>query len=461
LPGLAQAWDAAALDAFLTFGFVPPPATLHPAIRQLAPAEIAVWEGGRLRFQRYWHLAFPERRLGASEAAALVREQAREAIRLRLAGVVAGLLLSGGLDAAALLALVAADRRPPAGAYTATFAGEGRAAARLAAQLGIEHVLVDGEPEWPAVLERLLAAHGGPGASLDDPVFALAAARAAADVRVALAGVGGDEIFGGSAPARAAGRVGYYARLPALAREMIELSTRVAPALWSPAVHATVGGARLAPLELYARQVSLVLPEERGALYTPEALEAMGEAMPWRALAGLFADAAAAGATDTRDAFHYVDVAFRLPARAAVTAAAAAAGADCRQHAAGEPRRRTRTTAPAERGDGGSPAAGSARSSASRSGPAAAGLGGRGAQGARRGAARTEPPRRAGHLPARPRRATLAGAPRGRARPRAPPLGPPRRDTLARGPRGAGRLRRARRGLSVSVCHFPAVPHGG
>src|SRR5207247_2284799 len=220
LPGLAQAWDAAALDAFLTFGFVPPPATLYPAIRQLAPAEIAVWEGGRLRFQRYWHLAFPERRLGASEAAALVREQAREAIRLRLAGVVAGLLLSGGLDAA----------------------------------------------------------------------------RAAADVRVALAGVGGDEIFGGSAPARAAGRVGYYARLPALAREMIELSTRVAPALWSPAVHATVGGARLAPLELYARQVSLVLPEERGALYTPEALEAMGEAMPWRALAGLFADAAAAGA---------------------------------------------------------------------------------------------------------------------------------------------------------------------
>src|SRR5207247_1142522 len=163
---------------------------------------------------------------GAAEAAALVREQAREAIRLRLAGVVAGLLLSGGLDAAALLALVAADRRPPASAYTATFAGEGRAAARLAAQLGIEHVLVDGEPEWPAVLERLLAAHGGPGASLDDPVFALAAARAAADVRVALAGVGGDEIFGGSAPARAAGRVGYYARLPALAREMIELSTR-------------------------------------------------------------------------------------------------------------------------------------------------------------------------------------------------------------------------------------------
>ena len=27
LPGVAQAWDAAALDAFLTFGFIPPPGT--------------------------------------------------------------------------------------------------------------------------------------------------------------------------------------------------------------------------------------------------------------------------------------------------------------------------------------------------------------------------------------------------------------------------------------------------
>src|SRR5438128_7485371 len=149
LPGLATAWDAAALDAFLTFGFVPPPATLHPAIRPLAPAEPAVWEGGRLRLQRYWHLSFPERRLAAADAAALVREQAREAIRLRLAGVVAGLLLSGGLDAAALLALVAADRRPPAGAYTAGFAGEGPAAARLAAPLGLEHVVVHRGPGRP------------------------------------------------------------------------------------------------------------------------------------------------------------------------------------------------------------------------------------------------------------------------------------------------------------------------
>ena len=330
LPGLATAWDAAALDAYLTFGFVPPPATLHPAIRQLAPGEIAAWEGGRLKLQRYWHLSFPERRLAGAEAAALVREQAREAIRLRLTGVVTGLLLSDGLDAAAILALVAADERPPSGAYTATFAGEGRGAARLAAQLGVAHIPVEGAPDWPAAIERLLAAHAGPGASLDDPILALAAARAATDVRVALVGAGGEEVFGGSAPARAAARVRRYVNLPAFAREVIEMSSRLAPALYSSAVHATIGGARLAPLELYARSVSLLLPEERASLYTPEALEAMGEAMPWRLLAALFADAAAAGATDTEDAIHYVELAFRLPARATIIPAAAAHGLELR-----------------------------------------------------------------------------------------------------------------------------------
>ena len=330
LPGVAQAWDAAALDTFLTFGFIPPPGTLHPAIRQLAPAELAVWEGGRLRLQRYWHLSFPERRLAAADAAVLVRDQARDAIRLRLAGVVGGLLLSDGLDAAAILSLVAADERPPAAAYTATFAGEGRGAARLAARLGVKHVPVDTAPDWPALLDGLLAAEGGPGASLDDAVLAVAIARAAADLGVALAGVGGEEIFGSSAPARAAARVRYYGSLPAVARELVVVTGRVAPALLSSAVHATIGAARLAPLELYARTVSLVLPEERATLYTPEALALMGDATPWRSLAALFADAAAAGATDTRDAIHYVEVAFRLPARASVIVAAAAAGLELR-----------------------------------------------------------------------------------------------------------------------------------
>src|SRR3990172_4944413 len=102
LPGLADAWDAAALDSFLTLGVVVPPATFHPAIRQLAPGELALWEDGRLKTQPFWQLTFPERRMARDDFSALFRAQALEALRLRQTGAVSGLLLSGGIGAAAL-----------------------------------------------------------------------------------------------------------------------------------------------------------------------------------------------------------------------------------------------------------------------------------------------------------------------------------------------------------------------
>jgi len=72
-----------------------------------------------------------------------------------------------------------------------------------------------------------------------------------------------------------------------------------------------------------------VLPEEREALFTPETLAVLGEARPWDALGGLFAEAASAGGTDPADTIHYAELTFRLPARA-TAAGAAAAGLDLR-----------------------------------------------------------------------------------------------------------------------------------
>src|SRR4029077_13060874 len=142
LPALSGSWDPAALDAFVTFGLVPPPLTVHTGIRQLGPGELALWEDGRLRTQRYWQLTFPERRMTRGDLPRLIREQALDALRLRHTGMVTGLLLSAGLDSAALLALAGVDRHPPAHAYTAALADgddELRTAAALAEQAGVAH----------------------------------------------------------------------------------------------------------------------------------------------------------------------------------------------------------------------------------------------------------------------------------------------------------------------------------
>jgi asparagine synthase (glutamine-hydrolysing) len=331
--GLASTWDAAALDTLLTLGLVPAPATLYPGIRQLEPGELAVWEDARLRTQRYWQLGFTERRMGREDVARLVRTQVLEALRLRQTGVVPGLLLSGGLDAAALLALAAADRRPPGCAYTAAPPGaeeEGRTAARLAAHAGVEHVVVQEPTDWTGAVDALLAAHGTPAGGPDALLVQAAAARAASDVEVALAGTGGEAVFGGTPAARAAARIARYRRFPAVVREAAEVWTRLASGTLAARLRPLVGTERLAPLEMYARATSLFLPEERDALYTEDMLALLGEAGPWAGLTGVFADAVAAGATDTADVIHYVELVLRLPAEAAVMVPAAAVGLELR-----------------------------------------------------------------------------------------------------------------------------------
>ncbi len=318
LPGLATTWDAGALDAFLVLGTVPAPATLYPAIRQLQPGEVAIWQDGRLRVQRYWQLTFPERRAGRAALAGMLREQLTAALRLRQAGAVTGLLLSAGLDAAAVLALAVADRRPPVRAYTLALPDgeELNAAVQLALRAGVEHVVVSEPPDWPVAVDALLATHGGPLGGIELPALQVVARRAAADVAVALAGVGGEEVLGGSLPARAGARVRVYRRLPATIREGLEIWARLAP---GQTLRHLVRDARLAPVELYARAVSCFQPEERAELYTPEALAALGEVPPpWTALGGMFAEAMVAGAEDSADAIHYVELMLRLPAHAAV-----------------------------------------------------------------------------------------------------------------------------------------------
>jgi asparagine synthase (glutamine-hydrolysing) len=326
VPRITAPWDVTAVDQFLTFGYVPAPATLHPGIRQLRPGELAVWEDGRLRQQRYWQLVFPERRVAHADLVTLVREQVVDALRLRQAGQVTGVLLSGGLHAASILALAVGDQRPPAHAYTVGLPGVGddelRAAARLATRSSVPHTTFTEPPDWGEIVDQMLVAHGAPLAILDAPLFALTAGRAAAEVDAVLAGIGGREVFGGAAPVRELEAAQRFQRLPAVARECAELWMRFMPGRRAAGLRRLVQGARLAPLGMYGRSVSIMAPELRGPLYAPEMWDALAEASPWSILSEVFADAVSAGAHEPADAFHYVELTLGLPPRVAAARAA-------------------------------------------------------------------------------------------------------------------------------------------
>ena len=195
--------DPAALRSFLRFGYFASPASPFVEARKVGPAELVVVGASGAARRRYWRW-----NIAAAPKAPPRREQFdavfREAVRRQSeVDVRYGAFLSGGIDSS-LVAAVARAERPayPLKAFTIRFSersyDEGLFAQRMAERLGIACDAVWVTPDaFPPVLADLIAHAGEP---LADPAWvptALLSRRAAEEVKVALVGEGGDELFGG------------------------------------------------------------------------------------------------------------------------------------------------------------------------------------------------------------------------------------------------------------------------
>ena len=180
--------------------------TLYNHIKRVLPGETLVVAQGRV-VERHRLEALPAGGPQAwSEDEALRRlDRALEdsvAIHQR-SDVPYGMFLSGGIDSAALLTLMARLNQRPVLAYTAGFPEAGaqdeRAQARkVALALGARHVEVEfNEADFWSLLPEIAAAMDDPAADYAVlPTYKLAR-EAKKDVKVILCGEGGDELFGG------------------------------------------------------------------------------------------------------------------------------------------------------------------------------------------------------------------------------------------------------------------------
>ncbi len=201
---LPLAIDAAAVAGFLSWGAVPEPLTLRRAIRALPAGHILRASDEGVRCEPLPYNPSDEMPADATEAI-------RESVEAHLVSdVPVAVFLSAGLDSALVAALAkrAVSERPerlePPTALTLTWAearGTGRdeePLARATAQaLGLRHIVreISGE-EVRAALPEILAAMDQP--SIDGFNTWLVARLAREEgFKVALSGLGGDEIFGG------------------------------------------------------------------------------------------------------------------------------------------------------------------------------------------------------------------------------------------------------------------------
>ncbi len=203
-PGL----DEANLQHYLTLRYVPEPGTMHRGIVRLGAGESFVYTpGGPVANRRYTQLAFglssaspgPPAQLPGSSVNRVLAALRDSVNAHRPAGRPVGVLLSSGVDSAAIAALVRAAT-PDVRAYTVGYDGssEVEVAQQIARHLDVPFTpTVVGPQDVAEELPRMVWHLDDP---LADPMIITTyfAARAASrDVSVALSGDGADELFGG------------------------------------------------------------------------------------------------------------------------------------------------------------------------------------------------------------------------------------------------------------------------
>jgi asparagine synthase (glutamine-hydrolysing) len=197
--------DPTALSLFLRYRFTPSPHTVFKGIRKLAPGTMLIFEGGGYRLRRWYQYRpqpFSPMKSKAQARDELLEIYKRAVKRHLLSDVPLGLLLSGGVDSALLLALMNLSGnswRTFTVGYGEVFADdELTEATQTAAVFASNHteVLLDQrtfEESLPRVIEFMEEPVATPSIL---PMF-FVCERARRDVKVALIGQGPDELFGG------------------------------------------------------------------------------------------------------------------------------------------------------------------------------------------------------------------------------------------------------------------------
>lgn len=209
-PAVTPTLDADAIPAYLNLGYVPTPRTFFAGIHSVQPGHALV-VGADLQptLEEYWRPRAATKGKGdqldadLSESARLVDASLEVAVRDRLVSdVPLGAFLSGGLDSSLVVAYMARAAPDRVRTFTigfdeATGYDERAWASAVATHLGTDHTEFVVAPPAVDLVEKLVWHHDQPFAdSSAIPTFLLSE-LAAHEVRVALAGDGGDELFGG------------------------------------------------------------------------------------------------------------------------------------------------------------------------------------------------------------------------------------------------------------------------
>ena len=310
VPGIPRELDPQALDAYLTYQYVPHPQTIYRGINKLPPAHIAVYREGRLDVRCYWQPDFQvEEDRPAEDYARELRELMTSSVEMRLeSDVPLGAFLSGGTDSTIVVGLMQRLSKQPVRTFSIGFPvaeyDETRYARIVAERLGTVHQEFRVEPDAVEVLPKLVWHYDEPFADSSAVPTWYVSQVTREHVTVALTGDGGDELFAGYPRYQAVWLAAYFDRLPRIVRRAL------AGRYWQrlPASPRQKSLCRrwkrftemlgLPPLQRYLQWIAIFNEVRRAELYTEDFAATLPESDPLEFLAAKAAGSS--GATPSR-----------------------------------------------------------------------------------------------------------------------------------------------------------------
>jgi asparagine synthase (glutamine-hydrolysing) len=275
-PEVGRELNPEALDAYLTFGYVPDPLSIFRDVHKLPPGHHLTFAGGRVSVRRYWDFAFSESNETRDEEDYLeeLRALLDEAVRVRLvADVPLGAFLSGGVDSSTVVGLMARHMGQPVKTFSIGFNEDSYSElkyARVTAQhFGTDHHEFVVTPDICHIVDELVWHFDEPFADSSAIPTYMVSKLAREHVTVALSGDGGDELFGGYTRYMVHQSRGGFARLPrAFRRGVMQPLSRSLP-------HGARGrnflhNVALDPLDRYVDSISTFTALTKPDLYTPD-----------------------------------------------------------------------------------------------------------------------------------------------------------------------------------------------
>jgi asparagine synthase (glutamine-hydrolysing) len=213
--------DPAGLINFLTFGSVYDPNTLIEGVSALPAGHSLTWKEGKLALSKYWDLIDPDQpdRSAGAETRAQSQEQVTamldDCVRMQLVSdVPVGVFLSGGIDSSSLVGILSRNHVTPS-TFSIVFRESDYSEAEHSRAIA-KHFRTD-HHEITVSQSDLFAAIDPAIQSMDQPTidgintYFVSQRTRAAGVKVALSGLGGDEIFAGYSTFRTVPRMERFA----------------------------------------------------------------------------------------------------------------------------------------------------------------------------------------------------------------------------------------------------------